>query len=148
MFINGRSRAHNQRYLWSPHSYNFSGNLSCCRCRRHSRQSGHRARPSQQKRYRPAKPGDDLSPPDPPITGMRSSPLCTAVRRRIFPAHSASPTSPAPAISAKKAWFRPQPHGAQLWPPLYPLPASPGRCNKRPGCVGASNHRQCQESGT
>ena len=67
-------------------------------------------------RLRPAMlyPHPVADAPFPPITGKRSSPLCTAVRRRIFPAHGASPTSPAPAISTKKAWFRPQPHRARL----------------------------------
>lgn len=99
----------------SPQSYNFSGNLSCCRCCRHRRQSGHRTRLTLQNRYRLAVARRCLYPhpvadaPFPPITGKRSSHLCTAVRRRIFPAHGASPTSPAPAISTKKAWFRSQP---------------------------------------
>ena len=75
----------------SLQSYNFSGNLSGCRSMLPATPAVWPSRMAYaEKRYRRASARRCLYPhpvadaPFPPIMGKRSSPLCTAVRRRAF----------------------------------------------------------------
>lgn len=68
----------------SPQSYNFSGNLSCCRCCRHRRQSGHRTRLTLQNRYRLAVARRCLYPH--PAADAPFPPIWKAVKPAFIPA--------------------------------------------------------------
>ncbi len=81
--------------------------------------------------------------PFPPITGKRSSPLCTAVRSRVAAHSFASQHQPSAQRRLGSGHCRTL-RGSDL----HFVPLGPPREGERPSCVGASNDRLCWESAT